>query len=343
MTTLTAAEWDRFLQGYPGAHLLQTCAWGEFKSEFGWQVERVLAGETGAQVLFRTLPLGFTFAYVPKGPVGPDWPALWPELDRLCRRRRAVILKVEPDLWEPEGAQDAAQDAALSAQFRGFIHGADPIQPRRTVVVSLEGDEADWLARMKQKTRYNIRLAEKKDIVVRQANDGRASQDLETFFQLMRVTGQRDGFGVHSLEYFRRAFELFRPLGLCTLLMAEFEESPLAGLMAFARGPRAWYFYGASNDEERNRMPTYLLQWEAMRWAKARGCQEYDLWGVPDVDEAALETGFMDRTDGLWGVYRFKRGFGGTLKRSAGAWDRSYLPLAYPLYRWWSRRRQETG
>jgi lipid II:glycine glycyltransferase (peptidoglycan interpeptide bridge formation enzyme) len=111
--------------------------------------------------------------------------------------------------------------------------------------------------------------------------------------------------------------------------------------MVFARGPRAWYFYGASNDEERNRMPTYLLQWEAMRWAKARGCEEYDLWGVPDVDEATLEADFANRSDGLWGVYRFKRGFGGTLSRSVGAWDRSYLPLAYPLYRWWSRRTRE--
>ena len=96
--------------------------------------------------------------------------------------------------------------------------------------------------------------------------------------------------------------------------MAEYEGRPLAGLMVFARGSRSWYFYGASNDEERNRMPTYLLQWEAMRWAKARGCSEYDLWGIPDADEEALEAGFASRSDGLWGVYRFKRGFGGTIK-----------------------------
>ena len=90
-------------------------------------------------------------------------------------------------------------------------------------------------------------------------------------------------------------------------------------------------------------MPAYLLQWEAMRWAKARGCSVYDLWGVPDADEAALEAGFAHRSEGLWGVYRFKRGFGGVLRRSAGAWDRPYLPLVYPLYRWWSRKRQEVG
>jgi lipid II:glycine glycyltransferase (peptidoglycan interpeptide bridge formation enzyme) len=130
---------------------------------------------------------------------------------------------------------------------------------------------------------------------------------------------------------------------MCALLMAEFEGRPLAGLMAFARGSRAWYFYGASNDEERSRMPTYILQWEAMRWAKSQGCTEYDLWGVPDADEETLENNFANRSDGLWGVYRFKRGFGGELKRSAGAWDYAALPPVYPLYQAWARRRHESA
>jgi lipid II:glycine glycyltransferase (peptidoglycan interpeptide bridge formation enzyme) len=204
-------------------------------------------------------------------------------------------------------------------------------------VISLEGSEEDRLARMKQKTRYNIRLAEKKEIVVRE------SGDVDAFYALMQLTGQRDGFGVHSKEYFQDAYNLFAPRGMGVLLVAEYAGRPLAGLMAFARGSRAWYFYGASNDEERNRMPTYLLQWEAMRWAKARGCSEYDLWGVPDAGEAELEAGFSERSDGLWGVYRFKRGFGGALMRSAGAWEKAYLPLVSPLYRWWSARRHEAG
>jgi lipid II:glycine glycyltransferase (peptidoglycan interpeptide bridge formation enzyme) len=190
---------------------------------------------------------------------------------------------------------------------------------------------------MKQKTRYNIRLAEKKEVIVR------FSANVDAFYDLMEVTGERDRFGVHSREYFRRAYDLFHPSGMCELLVAEFAGKPLAALMVFARGPRAWYFYGASSDEERNRMPAYLLQWEAMRWAKARGCVEYDLWGVPDTDEEALEAGFSERSDGLWGVYRFKRGFGGRLVRSAGAWDKSFLAFIYPLYRWYERRRHDSG
>jgi lipid II:glycine glycyltransferase (peptidoglycan interpeptide bridge formation enzyme) len=329
MATLSAAEWDRFLLDHPQAHLLQTSAWGELKRDFGWQVERVSNGLSGAQLLFRRLPLGFSFAYLPKGPLGPDWPALWPEIDRACRRRRAVLLKVEPDLDEP-------LDETALACFAGF-RPSEPVQPRRTLVISLEGEENEWLERMKQKTRYNIRLAERKEVQVH------PSSDLAAFYDLMQVTGGRDGFGIHSLAYYRRAYELFHPRGQCELLMADYAGRALAGLMVFAQGKRAWYLYGASNDEERSRMPTYLLQWEAMRWAARHGCQQYDLVGVPDAEEEQLEAEFAERSDGLWGVYRFKRGFGGQLVRSAGAWDRAYLPFVERLYAWWNQRRRAAG
>jgi lipid II:glycine glycyltransferase (peptidoglycan interpeptide bridge formation enzyme) len=181
---------------------------------------------------------------------------------------------------------------------------------------------------MKQKCRYNIRLAAKKGVTVH------PWEDIESFHRMMLATGERDVFGVHSLAYYRRAYELFHPTGMAELLVAEYEGKPLAALMVFGLGKRAWYFYGASADEARNLMPTYLLQWEAMRWAKRGGCESYDLWGVPDEDEATLEASFETRHDGLWGVYRFKRGFGGELRRAAGALDRVYNPLLYRLYQW---------
>ncbi len=330
MAFITASEWDTFLSQYPNAHLLQSSAWGELKSDFGWQAHFVQVGDAGAQVLFRKLPLGFSIGYIPKGPVGPNWPALLPELDRLCRKQRAVFLKVEPDAWEPP------QSELLAAMGR-FGRPSKPIQPQRTVAIDLGGGEEDWLARMKQKTRYNVRLAEKKAVEVRLSND------IEAFNRLMTVTGQRDAFGVHSPVYYRRAYELFAKQGGCALLLASYEEQPLAGVLVFRRGTRAWYFYGASSDQERNRMPAYLLQFEAMRWAKQEGCTCYDLWGVPDEDEAALEAGFETRSDGLWGVYRFKRGFGGELKRSVGAWDRVYNPPLYAFYRWALARRATEG
>ena len=312
-------KWDAWLNRYPDAHLLQTSAWGELKSDFGWEAEIVQRGESGALVLLRKLPLGLRIAYIPKGPMGEDWLSLWPEVDELCRRKGAVFLKVEPDALEGDAER-------LRPLFASFETESKPIQPRQTILVSLEGSEEDWLGRMKQKTRYNIRLAERRGIKVTETSD------LGVFQNLMKATGERDGFGVHSQAYYQRAYDLFAPQGACSILMASYQEKPLAALMLFARGRRAWYFYGASNNEERNRMPTYLLQWEAMCWAAGKGCQEYDLWGVPDASEEELEANFSDRQDGLWGVYRFKRGFGGELVRSAGAWDRVYRPLLYQLY-----------
>jgi lipid II:glycine glycyltransferase (peptidoglycan interpeptide bridge formation enzyme) len=197
----------------------------------------------------------------------------------------------------------------------------------------LTGDEESVLGRMKQKTRYNIKLALKRGIVVN------SSSDVDSFYRLMQVTGVRDQFGVHRLDYYRRAYELFHPRGACELLIAEYQGEPLAGLMVFAQGQRSWYFYGASASENRDRMPTYLLQWEAMRWARGHNCTQYDLWGVPDEDEEYLEAHFTEQDNGLWGVYRFKRGFGGRLYRSAGPWDQVYQPALYRLFQWWVKRR----
>ncbi|GAB4448892.1 MAG: peptidoglycan bridge formation glycyltransferase FemA/FemB family protein [Anaerolineales bacterium] len=317
---VSLSNWNQFLARHPNAHLLQTGEWGELKRGFGWEPLRVVNGEVGVQILFRKLPLGFTLGYIPKAMMNASLLEIgnpvWNEIDSVCKQKRAIFLKLEPDQWE---------DALPITNYRLPISPHN-IQPPRTLIVDLRGSEDEILARMKQKTRYNIRLAEKKGVTIR------AWDDLEAFHQMMLVTGGRDGFGVHSLEYYRRAYELFHSKGMCELLVATYEGKPLAALFVARNGSRAYYLYGASTDEERNRMPTYLLQWQAMKWAKARGCEEYDLWGVPDEDEATLEANFETRRDGLWGVYRFKRGFGGELKRAAQAMDRVYNPLLYRLY-----------
>jgi peptidoglycan pentaglycine glycine transferase (the first glycine) len=194
--------------------------------------------------------------------------------------------------------------------------------------VDLEGDEDQILARMHQKTRYNIRLATRKDVKIR------AWEDLDAFGKMILETADRDAFGAHTPAYYQRAYNLFHPDDNCELFVAEFEEIPLAAVMVFAHGKRAWYLYGASTNIERNRMPTYLLQWEAMKWAMQKGCLSYDLWGIPDESLETLEREFTSREDGLWGVYRFKRGFGGNLSRSIGAWDRVYIRSIYRIYTW---------
>jgi lipid II:glycine glycyltransferase (peptidoglycan interpeptide bridge formation enzyme) len=121
---------------------------------------------------------------------------------------------------------------------------------------------------------------------------------------------------------------------MCELFVADYQGYTLACLMVFARSKQAYYFYGASSDVERSRKATYPLQWEAIRWAYAQGCEEYDMWGIPDEATDVAEDDAEAREDGLWGVYRFKRGFGGAIKHAIPTMDRVYNPLLYKLYQW---------
>jgi peptidoglycan pentaglycine glycine transferase (the first glycine) len=328
---VTPQEWDRFVEAR-GGHLLQTARWGALKRAFGWQDEIVTVGsggqvEAGALLLFRRLPLGLgTLAYVPRGPL-VDWhdaqavSALFAALEAAARRRRAFLLKVEPDERDTPALRERL--AAL-----GLRESAQTVQPPRTILVDITGSEDDVLARMSQTTRRKVRVAARKEVSVREGS----SADIEPFNRMMATTGARNEFGVHSPAYYRLAYDLFVPEH-AALLFASYQGKDLAGLFVFALGRTAWYLYGASSDAERQRMPAYALQWEAMRWARARGCTAYDLWGIPDADEAALEAQFQQRQDGLWGVYGFKRGFGGDVVRCVGAWDRPYNPLLYAAYR----------
>ncbi len=340
--------WDAFVAGHPQAHILQTPAWGALKSAFDWRADCVALADgggrilAGAQILYRPLPFHLgTMAYIPKGPLAPaDWwqrpqrmAHLWHAIHTVARRQGARWLKVEAP-----GEEDQALAAALRAA--GFRPSPQSVQPPRTLLLDIGDEEEAILARMKQKTRYNIRLSAIEGVAVREGT----REDLASFNAMMQVTGQRDAFGVHAPAYYERAYDLFAPLGRAALLLASYQGRDLAGVMVFALRGTAWYLYGASTDEERNRMPAYAAQWAAIRWARARGCVAYDLWGVPDADEEALEAGFTARSDGLWGVYRFKRGFGGRLVRWMPAWDRVYSPPAYALYQLYLRlRRHETG
>jgi lipid II:glycine glycyltransferase (peptidoglycan interpeptide bridge formation enzyme) len=324
MPEISILEWNEFLTSHPNTHILQSGEWGELKSAFGWDAMRVAGDGLGVQILFRRLPLGLSFAYIPKGPVGtPVKKAnrqFWADVDSLCQKKHAVFLKMEQNGWE--------DDPSCFVQPANFLFSPQHIQPGNTLVVDLQGSEEHIFNRMKPKTRYNIRLAGRKDVVVQ------PSSDIENFYQIMGVTSQREAFHVHSLEYYRRAYELFYPKGMCELFVANYQNQTLAAVMVFACGKTGYYFYGASANVERNRKPTYPLQWEAIRWAHSKGCTEYDMWGIPDEAKDVDDDEAEAREDGLWGVYRFKRGFGGSIKRARRTLDRIYNPLLYRLYLW---------
>jgi lipid II:glycine glycyltransferase (peptidoglycan interpeptide bridge formation enzyme) len=331
------AEWDAFVAGHPHGSILQTTQWARLKSHFGWHSNRVWLKQdgrlvAGAQVLVRSAALGLLkVAYIPHGPL-VDWSnqeqvsVALNQIDFSAYELRAGMLKMEPLLWQSE--MPPAQWQAI-CERQGCIPNTDTIQPPRTIVVDLRPSEEEILAAMKSKTRYNIRLAEKKEVTVRRGR----GEDVPIFNQLMRTTGQRNEFGVHEPLYYETAFNLFAPDNV-GLFIAEFDGTPLAAIMVFIHGTQAAYLYGASSNLERQRMPTYAVQWAAMVWARSRGCTTYDLWGVPDESEETLEDQFQDINDGLWGVYRFKRGFGGQVVRTVGTADRVYNRLVYRLYQW---------
>ncbi|MFN2187901.1 MAG: lipid II:glycine glycyltransferase FemX [Candidatus Promineifilaceae bacterium] len=337
------AEWDRFVSNHENGSALQTTAWARLKNRFGWRSVRVWLKHdgdlvAGAQILVRSAALGLIrVAYIPHGPI-VDWnddnqvDVLINQIDHAAFEQGAGFLKIEPLLWQNEFG---AESWLSLCQRHDLIPESDTIQPPRTIMVDLTASEDEILARMKQKTRYNIRLAKKKGVMVRQG--GR--EDVTIFNQLIQQTGQRSGFGVHAPEYYRDAYDFFSP-DQAALFIAEYEDKPLSAIMVFGHGRRAAYLYGASSDEERQRMPSYAVQWQAMLWAKEQGYIAYDLWGVPDFSEEELELQFKDRDDGLWGVYRFKRGFGGEILRTVGTADRVYNSLVYRLYRWREGRRE---
>lgn len=339
-----APAWDQAIATLPGANLLQSYGWGELKARYGWEPVRLALLENAqvtaaAQMLLRSLSGGLLrLAYVPRGPlVDPaDERRLTLLLEALVGRARAersIFLRVEPPwLDRPTvGAALATHDFQWTAQT---------IQPQRTLLVDLTPSEEDLLAAMNAKTRYNIRLAGRKEVEVW---EGTAAA-IADWYGLMQETALRDEFGIHSLDYYRDVWHHLAPARALKFFLAYYAGELLAGIMVSIFAGTATYLYGASSGRHRDRMPNYLLQWEAMRWAKAQGCVTYDLWGVPDEDEETLEMQFTQRDDGLWGVYRFKRGFGGRLVRYAGAFDRVF---SRPMYLLWNaamtRLRQAGG
>lgn len=306
---------------------LQTWEWGELKRETGWVPHRLLVpGPDGApvgaaSVLERRLPGLGPLHYVPRGPI-VDWAdadAVTRTLRAIAdlgRQRRAVACKLDPGVpvSHPScGAQLAAHGWRQHASGPNF----EGVQPRFHMQLPLAGRTADdLLAGMHPKTRYNIRLAERRGVRVRPGT----AADLAVFYALLQETAHRDGFLVRSLGYFQGMWRHCLEPGLGWLLLAEADGQCLAGAIVFCVGRMAWYLYGASSSQQRELMPAYAVQWDAILRALQAGCHTYDFRGV---------SGDLDPDNPLHGLFRFKRGFGAQLVELVGEWDRPYRPTAY--------------
>ena len=334
-------DWDTLLSGFPNGHILQTWAWGESKIRNGWTPERfVWTDEAGhhiacAMVLCRQLRLGslsLKVLYCPKGPV-LEWQnkglvqQVLDDLQDFAKSQKAIFLKLDPEVLLGTGVPDTESEVPelsgvnliKNLKKRGWLFSQDQIQFRNTVFIDLRPDEDTILATMKQKTRYNIRLAARRGVAVRQAT----LDDLPLLYQMYAHTAVRDDFAIRGADYYLALWQSFMQAGMCHALIAEVENEAIAGLLLFHFNRVSIYMYGMSTDKYREWMPNHLLQWEAIRFSKSLGCERYDMWGAPDV---------FDESDSMWGVYRFKEGFNGITARHIGAWDYPSRPLLYKLY-----------
>ena len=312
-------KWNTTLAALPNRHILQSWEWGQFKSRWGWQ-PRYFVYEDGqaraaALVLRRSIARGLSILYVPKGPMlnyadTSLVDRVLNDLIGIAKRDRAIFIKIDPDL-------DRSDRATLLD--RGWRESAEQIQFRNTVLIDLTPTEEQLLAAMKPKTRYNIRLAQKKGVSVRLGG----VDDLDRLYALYDETAQRDGFIIRPIDYYRDAWGSFIQSGLAQPFIAEVEQEVVAALILFRFADRVWYMYGMSRSLHREFMPNHLLQWEAMRWAKAHGCTTYDLWGAPDE---------LNESDSMWGVYKFKEGLGGRFTQHVGAYDFVVSRWRYWLY-----------
>jgi peptidoglycan pentaglycine glycine transferase (the first glycine) len=299
-----------------------------------------------ALALQRTIALsGFSarlrIIYVPKGPVLADWSdevlrhKVMNDLRLIGHRRGAIFIKIDPDVPTGSGvpgesdAQEVPEghEVIRDLQERGWRFSGEQVQFRNTVLVDLTASEEEILARMKQKTRYNIRLSTRKGVSIRVGT----RDDIDLLYRMYAETALRDGFVIREEGYYQTVWNRFfrsrDHTGDSTPnaepLIAEVAGESVAAVIVFRFAEKAWYLYGMSILAHREKMPNYLLQWEAMRRAKLAGCTVYDLWGAPDA---------FHEGDSLWGVYRFKSGLGGQVIRTIGAWDLPLRPFYFRLY-----------
>ena len=312
----TLTEYEAFVQGHPKGNFAQSYYWSKQKSMWTWKAI-ACRGDDGkikgtVSFLIRKMPgFGRSMMYASRGPVCDihDYATmdeLFAAAKDLAKQFKAYVIKIDPDVpsFETEFA-DYMKKSGFQIKDGGGEFEA--IQPKYVFRLYLNGrSEEELLASFHQKTRYNIRLAERKGVEVRICG----KEMIPDFSRLMLETGVRDGFVTRPAEYFSNMLD---NLGEhCRLYMAFVGDKPIAGTLAIWYGDKVWYLYGASSNEDRNYMPNYLLQWSMIRWAVEKGSRVYDFRGVP---------GDVGEDHPLYGLVKFKRGFNGDYTEFVGEMD----------------------
>ncbi len=314
-------RWNQFVWDHPAGHFFQTWDWGILQDRIGGVPHRVAVlaeGRiVGAAQLLVFDAVTRKFAYVPRGPVaGEDAGDV---LDALVSALTEASLAAEASLLRLEPQWAFSEEGKARLERRGFTSARQFIMPRRTILVDLTPPVDDIWAAFHSNTRNRIRLAQKRGVDVRVARE----DEMAAFVTLFEETVSRHGLRPAPVEQFHLSAELFGRRDDMRLYMASHDGVDLSGIVVFINGRTATYQWGASSGAEAARKvnPNQFLHWTAMQWARERGCTTYDLFGIPDYDVEILEAEYHRQTGGMWNLYRFKRGFGGTVHRHLGTFD----------------------
>ncbi|HEX9776071.1 MAG TPA: peptidoglycan bridge formation glycyltransferase FemA/FemB family protein [Actinomycetota bacterium] len=334
MRVLQAAERDRerfdhAVAASPLADVLQSWEWGEVKRATGWVPQRLIVEDEDGTIraacsVLRLEPVRGVppLLYAPRGPVldyGDDR-ALRALLAFIAAHGEgAFMFKCDP----PVVAGGEAARALARAGLRGVHAGAfGGTQPTTVMLLDLSVGADKVFEGFKPKWRYNVRVAERRGVRVRDA--GRS--DLDAFHVLYRETAARDGFVPRGRSYFETLFDRLEPHGMLRMFLAELEGEPVAAIILMSMGERAIYVYGASSGRRRDAMPNHILQWTAIKWAAEAGYSLYDFRGVSPVRDGEPVIPH------LAGLNRFKEGFGARTVEYAGEFDLVLRPLWYQAW-----------
>lgn len=329
VTKETEQEYTNFLESHERCNFQQSLEWGRVK--IAWIKEVVLAEDENGKIIgsicvwIRKMPMFGNMMYASRGPVcdihnKAVLEQLTEGVKEIAKKYKAFVFRMEPDIKkDDEEFRKIVEEIGykIKDDAKDF---KDEIQPRFVFRLDLKGKtEDEILAACHQKTRYNIRLATKKGVVVKEAS----KEELKDFHKIMIETGSRDGFIIRSLDYFEKMYDELAPKHM-KLLMAYYEDKPISGIIPIMYGNKTWYLYGASSNQHRNLMPNYLLQWEMIKWAIQNGCDMYDFRGV---------SGVVDESHPQYGLYRFKKGFGAEFTEFIGEVYLPFKPFKYKLYK----------
>ncbi|OGC06700.1 hypothetical protein A2230_01535 [candidate division WOR-1 bacterium RIFOXYA2_FULL_36_21] len=328
LTNISKESWNDFVAKQDEPAILQSWEWGELKALHGWTPIRlaVLDGDkivAAISILKRKLPyIKLNLFYAPRGPIvdfqntqALDF--ILAEMKKVAKKHNAILLKIDPQVKESEKCTVNSVQNVLKE--KGFVVCKKQIQPRSTFIVDLTLSSEDLLKSFEEKTRYNIRLAAKKGVVVKELS---TDDGVEVFYKIYQETCKRDNFLIHPLKYYQNIKKLLVDHALANIFIAYLNEAPIAAVYTFNFGSRLWYMYGASLSKHRNVMPNHALHWHIIQWAKKRDFKSYDLFGIPSNPT---------KDHPLWGVYRFKKGFNGELVKYIGVYDLVYNPLLYKV------------